>query len=272
MSALVGKAPHENINSEPLNFFEKGDECGNCWRRLGCKHARHCVYSLCRRSGLTTFGGTSCYCYLGPDHNYLNGRAIREADRSDAGRVDPPGSRVVPHAGKCQRDVVVDGFLPDELFCYATGLTVVAQPAYMVYVDPDEPGAMGDCFSMIRLKNNGALIWNSARLQWQWNNQIAAYLAARSPTRELARGLILCARGRGTLNDDCGTGVRVLHALVNTGRGDVAGLVLACFKGEARLAFYGVKYDDVFEPPFSDNFYPPPSGWSDDTSSEGGRS
>jgi len=281
MSALVGKKPGDIIDDVTQNQFQRLRRCGDCGAKRGRRHEAYCRYSVCRRSGLTAWGGRECYCFLGPEYDYQTG-ALITADRP-ASRVDPPGSRVtaVPPAAhdrfeddgdgnaSCQRDVPFRGYLPDTLLGYGTGLTMVRRMAepkkgyaswYSDYVDPDTPGAVVDVFCMSDLKERHVLVWNSARLEWQWNDRVAAHIASRaSTTKVLARSLLLASRGRAELLDaEQRPGEGLLLRLVESGRGDVAGHALSFFRGEQRLAFYGIQLPgDVYRPPFSDDYARP---------------
>ena len=159
------------------------EDCWKCGAKIGELHQPGCSFDFCRRSGIQTFGDRPCFCDMGSEYNYMTGTRIN-AKRTNAGRVDPPGSLAKPHeddgdddvttAGRaCQFDVPWDGYAPETNGLKALGILIVRRVA----TDPDTgrncvvseftddwtaPGAMADSMSSIMLRDTGSFIWNSA--------------------------------------------------------------------------------------------------------------
>ena len=133
------------------------------------------------------------------------------------------------------------------------------------------------------LRKTGAIVWSRPRLRWEWAPFVTA--SRLTTSQMLVRCLLLSTRGRaaprayqsdaanalGTgfataaevlvaqsappaQDDDENSGatvvpvpdgIRMMHRLVSSGHGVLAGKVLKFFKGELRPWFYGMHYQDA---------------------------
>ena len=235
--------------------FEPHPFCWKCGAPVGEEHDLFCSFDFCRRSGVVRFGDRTCYCYKGPQYNYINGRLIGEYP--DAGRVDPPGSLVTAVSTPidqgedeeefegsrrtCQFDVPWDGYAPDTLACKALGLLIRRRVAlnrvtHEPVDDPDMNGVMPDLRMSMYLQDAGMLEWNSLLLRWQWSARITSL---ENSARALAQCALLSVKGRGAPREDAPKAMHILHRLATSGHASSISAVLAFFKGEEKPWFYG---------------------------------
>ena len=235
------------------------EDCWKCGAKIGELHDPGCSFDFCRRSGIQTFGERPCFCDMGPQYNYLTGERIN-AKKTNAGRIDPPGTLAKPHDGRddggeiCQFDVPWDGYAPMTNGLKALGIVIVRRVA----TDPETgrncvvneftddwtaPGAMADSMSEIMLRDSGGFIWNSLLCRFTWSDKITSL---ENSSRALARLALLSAKDRGAPREDAPKAMHVVHRLAASGHATTISSVLAFFKGEEKPWFYG-GMDKIFE-------------------------
>jgi hypothetical protein len=264
MKMLSERTPGE-LFDDPIRLKRlwEPEDCWKCGAKIGQLHEPGCSFDFCRRSGIQTFGERPCFCDMGSQFNYLTGERIN-AKKTNAGRIDPPGTLAKPHDGRdedlaaagcnCQFDVPWDGYAPMTNGLKALGIVIVRRVA----TDPETggncvvneftddwtaPGAMADSMSSIMLRDTGSFIWNSHLLRFTWSDKITSL---ENSSRALARLALLSAKDRGAPREDAPKAMHVVHRLAASGHATTISSVLAFFKGEEKPWFYG-GMDKIFE-------------------------